>query len=152
MQGARFILTATTANFADVADSTSATIGPVKMAGGVAIAKSLYVGAAIVATGDITAFSDIRLKKNISTISNAVGIVKNMRGVRFENILTGEKSVGLIAQEVAQILPELVRENKSNDDTILSVAYGNVVGVLVECIKELHARIEVLEKLAHPIP
>ena len=63
-----------------------------------------------------------------------------MRGVYFDR--KGEKSVGVIAQEMEQILPEVV----SNSEEYKTVAYGNIVGVLIEAIKELKQEIEELKQ------
>ena len=87
------------------------------------------------ATGDITANSDESLKDHIVTIDNALDKVYNLRGVYFEmKDRPGVRKTGFIAQEVEEILPEVVITGK---DGIKSVAYSNVVGVLVEAIKEL---------------
>ena len=100
------------------------------------------------ASGDVTAYSDERLKSNITTIEDALDKVKAMRGVMFDktNSLTGElrQSTGVIAQETEEVLPEVVH----NDDNTgyKSVAYGNIVGVLIEAIKEQQSQIEDLTK------
>ena len=65
-----------------------------------------------------------------------------MRGVRYQRLDTGAAGIGVIAQELREVAPELVAEN---DDGLLSVAYGNLVGVLIEAVKELAARVETLE-------
>lgn len=93
------------------------------------------------ASGDVTAFSDARLKTDVETVANAVDRVSQMRGVFFEK--DGRKSVGVIAQEMAEALPEVVH---GGDEGYLSVAYGNIVGVLIEAIKELKTEIETLKK------
>ena len=93
------------------------------------------------ASGDVTAFSDARLKTNVETVANAVDLVSQMRGVFFEK--DGRKSVGVIAQEIATVLPEVVH---GEYDGYLSVAYGNIVGVLIEAVKELKTEIETLKK------
>jgi hypothetical protein len=64
-----------------------------------------------------------------------------MRGVYYDRIDTGEAGVGVIAQEMREVVPEVVRDN----DGTLSVAYGNLVGVLIEAVKELADRVEELE-------
>lgn len=89
------------------------------------------------ATGDITANSDVRLKSDIQTITNALEIVKNLRGTAY--VKDGKASIGVIAQEVQEVLPQLVLEG---NDGYLSVAYGNMVAVLIEAVKELNAKIE----------
>jgi hypothetical protein len=95
---------------------------------------------------DVTAFSDERLKTEIETINDALNKVCQMRGVSFKRTDNdGRTSVGVIAQEIEKILPEVVREDKS-EDKIKSVAYGNIVGVLIEAIKELKNEIEELKK------
>jgi hypothetical protein len=64
-----------------------------------------------------------------------------MRGVYYDRIDTGEAGVGVIAQELRDVIPEVVKEN----DGTLSVAYGNLVGVLIEAIKELSTKVAALE-------
>jgi hypothetical protein len=65
-----------------------------------------------------------------------------MRGVRFER--EGRPGVGVIAQEVQKVLPEVVQKEKESE--YLSVAYGNIVGVLIEAVKELSNEIKELKK------
>jgi len=93
------------------------------------------------ATGDVTAYSDARLKRNVETISNAVDLVNCLRGVNFEK--DGKHSTGVIAQEVEEFLPEVVH---TNSEGMKSVAYGNMVGLLIEAIKEQQQTIENLQK------
>lgn len=93
------------------------------------------------AAGNVTAYSDARLKQNVKTIENAVDLVNQMRGVYYDRIDTGEAGVGVIAQEMRDIVPEVVVEN----DGTLSVAYGNLVGVLIEAVKELSGKVAALE-------
>ena len=116
--------------------------------GGAAItAMTLDMSAAGAATfnNDVTAFSDERLKRDIKTIPNALDKVCQMRGVTFERIDDeGRTSMGVIAQEIEKIIPEVVREDKS-EEKIKSVAYGNMVGVLIEAIKELKSEVEQLK-------
>lgn len=90
------------------------------------------------ATGNITAFSDERLKTNVRTIDDAINKVSQMRGVYFDK--DAKASVGVIAQEIEKVLPEVVY----NDYEYKSVAYGNIVGVLIEAIKELNAKVNEL--------
>ncbi len=93
--------------------------------------------------GNVTAYSDRRFKTNIRTIENPLALVGSMRGVRF--VKSGEEQVGVIAQEMQEVLPEVVRVGSDPNQT-LSVAYGNLVGVLIEAVKELSAKVEALEK------
>lgn len=95
------------------------------------------------ASNNVTAFSDARLKTDIETISNALTKVRGMRGVTFTRIDTGKRDAGVIAQEVQPHLPEVVYDAPHG---YLHVAYGNMVSVLIEAIKELANRVEELEK------
>ena len=97
----------------------------------------------LTATGDVTAFSDITLKKDIEVIPNALDKVSQIRGVTYERTDTEEprRQAGVIAQEVEQVLPEVVH---TNQEGIKSVAYGNLVSLLIESVKELKAQNEVL--------
>jgi hypothetical protein len=117
--------------------------------GGSAVtALTLDMSAAGAATfnNDVTAFSDERLKDNIETIPDALDKVCQMRGVTFNRTdFNGEKQMGVIAQEVEKVIPEVVREDDS-EDKIKSVAYGNMVGVLIEAIKDLKAEVDELKK------
>jgi hypothetical protein len=93
--------------------------------------------------GNVSAYSDARLKTNVKTISDALNKVLQLRGVTFDK--DGKASIGVIAQEVREILPELVLE--ANDEMkTLSVVYGNIVGVLIEAIKELNTKVDDLTK------
>ena len=108
------------------------------------------------ATGNVTAYSDARLKTNVNTIDNALDIVDQLRGVSFDWIESGKHSIGVIAQEVEKVLPELVitqevtdgqTEENPNPETkeIKSVDYGKMVGVLINAIKELRAEVDELK-------
>ena len=109
------------------------------------------------ATNNITAYysSDRRLKENISNIPNALDKVNQLNGVTFDwteaymkqhggedGYFVKKNDTGLIAQDVEQVLPEIVRSNK---DGYLGVQYDKVVGLLVEAIKELKHEIEFLK-------
>jgi len=95
---------------------------------------SISVSGSITATGDVTAFSDARLKTDIETIAGALDQVCKLRGVTFTRRENGSRGIGVVAQELAEIVPEAVL---THDDGLLSVAYGNLVGVLIEAVKEL---------------
>jgi ATP-dependent protease HslVU (ClpYQ) peptidase subunit len=87
--------------------------------------------------------SDRRVKNNIQSISNALDIVKGLRGVYYTRIGNTQRDVGVIAQEVEEVLPEVVH---TSGDDLKSVSYGNMVSVLVEAVKTLSERLETLEK------
>jgi len=103
---------------------------------------SISVSGSITATGDITAYSDARLKADVETITGALDRVRKLRGVTFSRRDTGNRGVGLIAQELARIVPEAVM---THEDGLLSVAYGNLVGVLIEAVKDLADKVDRLE-------
>ena len=94
---------------------------------------------AITSSGDVTAFSDMNLKTDIRPIDNPLSKVCDLRGVYFTK--DGEAGTGVIAQEVENILPEVVKDGEYK-----SVAYGNMVGILIEAIKELKAEVEKLKE------
>jgi hypothetical protein len=102
----------------------------------------LDVTGTIRASSDIIAFSDARVKENVKTIDNALDKVNKLRGVEYNKIGETEQKIGVIAQEIEQILPQVVQEDK---DGMKSVAYGNIVGVLIEAIKEQQKQIDELK-------
>jgi hypothetical protein len=108
------------------------------------LGNKLSVGGDIYATGNITAFSDIRVKENICTIDKALDKVTNLRGVYYTRKDLEDKSrqLGFIAQEVNEIIPEAVKINTAGD---YSVNYGIVTALLVEAIKDLKNEIDVLK-------
>ena len=97
---------------------------------------------ALVASGDVTAFSDARIKENVETLPNALESVKQMRGVTYNKIGEEKQSVGVIAQELEEVVPQLVH---TDEDGMKSVAYGNITAVLIEALKEQQAQIEELK-------
>jgi len=93
-------------------------------------------------TGQITAIdfnsaSDRGLKTNVEKINNSIETLKKLSPVSFNWTTTGEKSYGLIAQEVEEILPELVSE--TND--VKSVRYIPIIAMLIDAVVELEKRI-----------
>ena len=114
--------------------------------GSIITALTLDMSAAGAATfnNDVTAFSDERLKSNITTIPDALSKVSEMRGVHYVRNETVKDSTGVIAQELQKIAPELVLTAEDEMGT-LSVNYGNITGYLIEAIKELSARVKELE-------
>jgi len=87
--------------------------------------------------------SDLRVKNNIKTLTDALAKVNAMRGVSFDWVNGMGSAVGVIAQEMCEVVPEVVVVDK--ETAMMSVAYGNLVGVLIEAIKELSAKVEALE-------
>ncbi|QIW90683.1 UNVERIFIED_ORG: hypothetical protein GCAPEGMB_00336 [Vibrio phage V07] len=101
------------------------------------------------APGNVTAYSDRRLKKNIKLIDNALNKVGELNGYTYDKRSSFDsdeyiRETGVIAQEVEKVLPEAVMES-DDEDRILSVAYGNMNGLLIEAIKELNAKVDTLQ-------
>jgi hypothetical protein len=92
--------------------------------------------------GTVTSNSDATLKTNVSTITSALDKVVALRGVMFDRISTGAREMGVIAQEVEQVVPELVF---TDENGIKSVAYANTVALLIEAIKEQQQQINELK-------
>ena len=109
------------------------------------------INGSLTATGNVTAYSDARLKTNVNTINDALSIVGKLRGVSFDWKESGKHSIGLIAQEVEEVLPELVLDATSTDPqtkketTVKTVDYGKIVGVLINAINELKAEVDELK-------
>lgn len=91
---------------------------------------------------DINSTSDINLKENIHSINNPLDKVMQINGVAFNWKVTKETAIGVIAQDVEEVIPELV---KISGDTKV-VNYNGLVGVLIEAIKEQQRQIEELKK------
>jgi hypothetical protein len=91
---------------------------------------------------NVTAYSDLRLKKDIVKIDNALDKVMSLNGYTYSRIDTNIRQMGVIAQEVMKVIPEVVL---GSEETNYSVAYGNMVGLLIEAIKEQQAYINTLE-------
>ena len=106
-----------------------------------ALGATLASGGNFTAVGNVTAYSDIRLKTDLTKISNALAKVNQLNGYTYTRIDTGERQTGVVAQEVQSVLPEAVIDGGEH----LAVAYGNMVGLLIEAVKELTARVEKLE-------
>jgi hypothetical protein len=97
-----------------------------------------------------TTISDIRLKKDIAPIEDAVTKVQQLNGCTFTYLKDDRKSAGLIAQDVEKVLPSAVIEDEAvfhgeEGETYKTVQYDQVIGLLVEAVKELKAEIEELK-------
>ena len=91
---------------------------------------------------NVTAFSDARLKDNIETLEDGLAKVEQLRGVTYTR--DGKENIGVIAQEVEKILPEIVLTADDEMGT-KSVDYSRITAVLIEAVKELSAKIKELE-------
>ena len=119
---------------------------------GVGVAATGTAGE-IIATNDITAFysSDERLKTNVSVIDNALVKIDKIRGVSFDWNETAqamypdrtEHDVGVIAQEIEAILPEVVVDR---DNGFKAVRYEKIIPLLIQAIKELKQEVDELKK------
>ena len=92
----------------------------------------------MVASGNVTAYSDAKLKTEISSIDNALDIVGKLRGVNYKWLSNGQADIGVIAQEVEEVVPEVV---KTSEDGTKSVDYGRLVSILINAINELKEEI-----------
>jgi hypothetical protein len=125
--------------------STSKTTGALKVTGGVGISGALNVG------GDVVAFasSDERLKDNIELISNPIEKVQSLKGVTWnwnenaDELQQTLPNVGVIAQDVEKVLPELVT---NRDNGYKGVDYAKLTGLLIEAIKEQQKEIDSLKE------
>ena len=124
-------LTSITANKLITGNGTSA----MTVESGLTYDGSTFTVSGTVSATEVTATSDERLKSDIQTIDNALDKVMNMRGVTYT--MQDQKGTGVVAQEIEKILPEVVVDGEEYK----SVAYGNMVGVLIEAIKDLKKEI-----------
>jgi len=103
------------------------------------------------ALGNVTAYSDERLKTDVNTINDALSICGKLRGVSYKWIRDDKPSIGVIAQEVEKVIPEVVLTSHDVDPStgevgeIKSVDYGKIVGVLINAINELKAEVDELK-------
>jgi hypothetical protein len=144
LSGATLASGVTASSLTSVGTLTSLTVtGAITANGGVTVTG------AITATGDITAYytSDKRHKNNIQTIPNALEKVTKLNGVTWEwnddvhEVTKSTPKTGLIAQEVQEVLPEVV---KTRDDGFLALDYSKMMGLMVEAIKEQQTQIHSL--------
>ena len=124
---------------------------------------NLNVNGAVIATGDITAFStsDRRLKENIKPIINPLQKLKKLNGVTFDwRKLTEEEEarkfqlnrgadIGVIAQEVEEVLPEIVTTREKTG--YKAVKYDKLTALLIEAVKEQQTQIEELKELVNKL-
>ena len=103
------------------------------------------------ADGDVIAYStttasDENLKKDITTVTDAVAKAEALKGVTFTWKKDDQKSAGVIAQDVEKVLPEAVRTVSDFDgNEYKAVNYGALTSILIEAVKDLSARVKVLE-------
>ena len=98
------------------------------------------------AQGNVGAYSDLALKEDIYVIENALDKVKKLRGVHFTKKSNKSKEIGVVANEVEKVVPELVDEYEDEQlGTVKTMKYANTVGLLIEAVKDLSKQIEELK-------
>ena len=133
-----------TTNTGDITGVTAGTnLNGGGSSGGVTLNLDSTITLTTVNAGTVNTTSDERAKEDITPITGALGKVQQLGGYSFTLKATDEKSSGVIAQEVQKVMPELVQEGAEG---LLSVQYGNMVGLLIEAIKEQQAQIDELKQ------
>ena len=101
--------------------------------------------------GEVTAYSDSRLKDNIELVTDALGKITALRGVTFtrnDQDDTERRHMGVIAQEVETVMPELVRTDSAG---IKTVNYGAMAGAFIEAFKEQQSQIDELRAMVQKL-
>jgi len=133
--GSTFIQDITLDGFGHITNINSSTVSGF-------VQENTAVTFTTVTANDFNSTSDIRKKKNIETLDSALDKTLSLRGVSFTHNDTGTNSIGVIAQEIEEVIPEVV---STDSDGIKSVSYGNIVGLLIEAIKEQQNEIDELK-------
>ena len=107
---------------------------------GLSVGGNITNSGSITAGGNVTAYSDARLKSQLKRIENPLAKLLSLTGYTYKRNDTGQKQTGLLAQEVFNVLPEAV-EIGTTPDQLMSVAYGNMMGLVVEAIKAIDNRL-----------
>jgi hypothetical protein len=137
---ATFLATPSSANLASAITDETGTAGSLVFSAGPTFTGTLT--ADTISATTITETSDERLKSDITPLTNALKIVQQLEGKAF--IKDGKSSIGLIAQQVQQVLPQVV-VTADDEMKTLSVQYGNIVAVLIEAVKDQQKQIEELK-------
>lgn len=87
---------------------------------------------------DFNSTSDLRLKENINPLQNSLKVIESLEGVSFNWKENGKEAIGVIAQQVEEIIPQIV---STDDEGIKRVSYDSIVPLLIEAIKELNSKI-----------
>jgi hypothetical protein len=106
------------------------------------ISGSCSISKDLVVIGNITSYSDERIKTNIQPIQGCLEKIKNITGYKYNrtDLETNETHIGLIAQEVEELFPELITETNN----IKGINYQGFIAILLNCIKELNEKIKSL--------
>lgn len=124
----------------DASNNIKYDLGNVGIGGVASGTDKLKVYGDILATGNVTAYSDRRLKSDIVKLKDALNKIDKLNGYTY--VMNDKPSTGLIAQEVLEVLPEVVH---GSEETTYSLAYGNMTGIIIEAIKELRDKVLELE-------
>ena len=116
--------------------------GPGNFTQGVYVGQNIEIWGNAIAHGNNITDSDIRIKKDLEKIDSALEKVKKLTGYTFTNVQSGYRNTGLVAQDVQKILPEAVY----TEGKYLGLAYGNLMGLIVEAIKDLSGEIDEIKK------
>lgn len=117
--------------------------GKLNSSGNGTLTGNFTVTGSFVSNGEVTAYSDRRLKTDIVKIDNALEKVNQINGYTFTMLGTGKRQAGVIAQELEKVLPEVIVQNQDNG--YLTVMYGHIVALLIEAIKELNKEVKELK-------
>ena len=135
----------------NVADNQDNQAYPVTFASGISTDSNIYAddsqlnynpSTGLLVAQDFNSLSDIRFKDNVETIDGAVAKLQQLRGVEFDWKYTPGSSVGVIAQEVQEVYPQLVTEGEEK----ITVNYNGLVGLLIQAVKEQADEIAALKE------
>lgn len=112
---------------------------------GAAVTGNLTASGTFTASNNVTAYSDRRLKTDLEPIAGALARLGRLTGYTYTRTDSGQRQTGLIAQEVQAVLPEAVEVAAGGT---LAIAYGNLIGLVVEAIKELGAEVRAQSETA----
>lgn len=112
--------------------------------------KHFSVQKEVFVQGNITAFdltipSDIRLKKDVKDITNGLEIINKLRPVSFKWKKNNNESIGFIAQEIEEVLPEFVRDTRLNGEMIKTIKQDKLIPYIVDSIKNISNRLKKYE-------
>tara|TARA_Y100000389_G_scaffold130583_1_gene127989 strand:- start:1003 stop:1704 length:702 start_codon:yes stop_codon:yes gene_type:complete len=108
------------------------------------VQKDVYVQENITAF-DVSIPSDIRLKKDVKNITNGLEIINKLRPVSFNWKKNNNESIGFIAQEIEEVLPEFVRDTRLNGETIKTIKQDKLIPYIVDSIKNISNRLKKYE-------
>ena len=107
--------------------------------GGINLSSSDITNGGTITATDFNTTSDMRLKDNITAVQNPLDILAAISGVQFNWKSNGKEAVGVLAQEIEKVLPQIVN---TNADGYKAVSYDSLIPILIEAIKELAAKVK----------